>query len=83
VQGSSVTPDQLDKNERKYDIVYTEEQRKLYYKLGGSPQLDMEYTVFGRVYEGYEIIDSICFKPTDNFARPIDDIRLNVRVVRE
>jgi peptidyl-prolyl cis-trans isomerase B (cyclophilin B) len=83
VQGSSVTPIQLDKNERKYDIVYTEDQRQLYYKLGGAPQLDMEYTVFGRVYEGLEIIDSICYKATDGYARPLDDIRLKVRVVRD
>ncbi|MCH2023822.1 MAG: peptidylprolyl isomerase [Saprospiraceae bacterium] len=83
VQGSSVSPIQLDKNERNHDIVYTEEQRQLYYKLGGSPQLDMEYTVFGRVYEGLELIDSICYKTTDAYARPIDDIRLKVRVVRD
>lgn len=84
VHGSSVAPGQLDKNEREYDMVYTEEQRKLYYKLGGAPQLDMEYTVFGRVYEGFEVIDSICYTPTDAFARPKDDVRIQkVRVVRE
>lgn len=83
VQGSSVAPIQLDKNEREYDIVYTEEQRKLYYKLGGAPQLDMEYTVFGRVYEGFEIIDSIAAQATDAYARPQEDIRMFVKVVRE
>ena len=83
VHGSSVSPIQLDKNERQYDIVYTEEQRKLYYKYGGAPQLDMEYTVFGRVYEGLNVIDSICYQPTDGYARPKDDVRIKVRVVRE
>ncbi|BDS12958.1 peptidylprolyl isomerase [Aureispira anguillae] len=83
VHGSSVSPGQLDKNEREYDIIYTEEQRKLYYKLGGAPQLDMEYTVFGRVYEGFEVIDSICYKETDAYARPKEDIRVKVRVIRE
>lgn len=83
VQGATVNAEQLDKNERKYDIVYTQDQRKLYYKHGGSPQLDMEYTVFGRVYEGLELIDSICYKPTDAYARPLDDIRFKIRVIRE
>lgn len=83
VHGSSVSPIQLDKNERQYDIVYTEEQRKLYYKYGGAPQLDMEYTVFGRVYEGLNVIDSICYQPTDGLARPKDDVRIKVRVIRE
>lgn len=83
VHGSGVSPDQLDKNERKYDIIYTEEQRKLYYKLGGAPQLDMEYTVFGRVYEGFHVIDSICTRETDAAARPKEDMRMKVRIVRE
>lgn len=83
VHGSSVAPGQLDKNEREYNIIYTEEQRKLYYKLGGAPQLDMEYTVFGRVYERLDIIDSICYKETDAYARPKEDIRIKVRVIRE
>lgn len=83
VQGSSVSPAQLDKNERQYDMVYTEKQRKLYYKLGGAPQLDMEYTVFGRVYERLDVIDSICYQPTDAYARPKKDVRIKVRVIRE
>lgn len=83
VQGTTVAPIQLDKNEREYDMAYTEEQRKLYYKLGGAPQLDMEYTVFGRVYEGFEIIDSIAAQPTDPYARPKKDVMMSVKVIRE
>lgn len=83
VHGSSVSASQLDKNERKYNIIYTEEQRKLYYELGGAPQLDMEYTVFGRVYERLDIIDSICYNETDAYARPKEDIRIKVRVIQE
>lgn len=83
VQGSSVAPIQLDKNEREYDMVYTEKQRQLYYQLGGAPQLDMEYTVFGRVYEGFEVIDSICTHPTDAYARPKENLAMVVRIVRE
>ena len=83
VQGSNVFPGQLDKNEREYDFVYSEEQRKLYYKLGGSPQLDMEYTVFGRVYKGFSVIDSICAETTDGYARPKKDCWMKPILVKE
>ncbi len=83
VQGANVSSTQLDKNEREYDMVYTEKQRQLYKKLGGSPQLDMEYTVFGRVYDGFEVIDAICQQPTDGVARPKEDIWFKVKVIRE
>lgn len=83
VQGANVSPIQLDKNEREYDMVYTTKQRELYYKLGGAPQLDMEYTVFGRVYEGFDVIDKICTQTTDSYARPKEDIWFKVKVIRE
>lgn len=83
VQGNHVTSEQLDKNERQHDIVYTQRQRELYARLGGTPQLDMRYTVFGRVYEGLHIIDSIAAQPTDPYNRPVEDLRMTVRVVRE
>ncbi len=83
VQGANVSPTQLDKNEREYEMVYTTEQRELYYKLGGAPQLDMEYTVFGRVYEGFDVIDKICTQTTDSYARPKEDVWFKVKIIRE
>lgn len=83
VHGSRVSPEQLDKNERTHNIVYTQRQRELYTRLGGSPQLDMKYTVFGRVYEGLNIIDSLALQPTDAYSRPNQDLHMKVRVIRE
>jgi cyclophilin family peptidyl-prolyl cis-trans isomerase len=83
VQGSPVSQEQLDKNERELGIVYGPEQRKLYQALGGSPQLDMNYTVFGRVYERLDIIDSIAMNPTDGNDRPEKDIKISIRVIKE
>lgn len=82
VQGSSVAPGTLDQLERRNDMVYSEEQRKLYYKYGGSPQLDTEYTVFGRVYEGFEVIDKIAAEQTNAWARPLKDLRFKCRVIK-
>lgn len=83
VDGRAVTSDQLNKNERKYDMVYTAQQRAWYAKHGGTPQLDMEYTVFGRVYEGLDIIDSIAQVPTNGIGQPKTPIRMQMRIIRE
>lgn len=84
VQGRPVEPQQLEKNERKYGIAYSPEQKNYYSVFGGAPQLDMEYTVFGRVYEGLGIIDSIANTATDGNDRPKKDIRiLYIKVVKE
>ena len=83
VHGSPVNDDQLDKFERELGIAYSPEQRKLYKMLGGSPQLDMNYTVFGRVYEGYNVIDSIAGQMTDGNDRPQTDIKIALKVIKE
>ena len=59
VQGQPLSEDQLKMFERRKGISYTEEQQKIYMEQGGTPFLDMEYTVFGEVIEGLEVIDKI------------------------
>lgn len=83
VHGSPVNDDQLDKYERELGIAYSPEQRKLYKTFGGSPQLDMNYTVYGRVYEGLNIIDSIATQMTDGNDRPQTDIKIALRIIKE
>jgi cyclophilin family peptidyl-prolyl cis-trans isomerase len=83
VDGRAVSPEQLDKNERKYGFSYTPAQRLLYQELGGAPQLDMEYTVFGRVYEGLPTLDSLMQQPTDKADRPTTDIKIiGIKVIK-
>lgn len=84
VDGRPVLPEQLDRNERKYNISYSPNQRLLYQALGGAPQLDMEYTVFGRVYQGFAVLDSLMAQPTDKNDRPTTDIKvLDVKILKE
>ena len=52
----------------------TGEQRAAYTTIGGSPHLDGEYTVFGEVIEGMEIVDSIAEQETDDNCRPLRDV---------
>jgi cyclophilin family peptidyl-prolyl cis-trans isomerase len=42
-----------------------------------APHLDGEYTVFGQVMSGLEVIDSIAVRPTDDKDRPLENIRIN------
>ena len=54
----------------------TEEIRDYYRKYGGSPHLDGQYTVFGEVVEGMDVVRKIEMVPTDDYARPVDDVRI-------
>jgi peptidyl-prolyl cis-trans isomerase B (cyclophilin B) len=54
----------------------SEEQKKLYTTVGGAPHLDGEYTVFGRVIKGLDVIDKIAAVPRDSLERPTEDVRM-------
>ena len=57
-------------------VTMTEELLELYRKVGGTPHLDGQYTVFGEVTEGLDVVDRIQQAQTDDYDRPIDDIRI-------
>ncbi len=59
---------------------YTDEQLTAYETLGGAPHLDWEYTVFGKVVEGLEVVDSIANEPTGPNNVPLEDIYMTVKV---
>jgi len=82
VHGGPVSESTLDMVEARGGMSYSPEQRKLYSETGGTPQLDMEYTVFGRVIEGMDVIDKIAAARTDGRNRPSDDVRMKVYVVK-
>ena len=82
VQGGDVSDDILDMVEARTGMSYSPDQRELYKVQGGTPHLDTEYTVFGRVIEGLETIDKIAAVRTDGRDRPEQDIQMNVYVVK-
>ncbi len=57
-------------------IKLTPEMMATYKTMGGTPHLDGQYTVFGEVKEGLDIVDKIQQAQTDQFARPLEDIRI-------
>ena len=58
---------------------YTPEQIALYDSIGGTPALDMDYTVFGEVIERIDIIDSISIQRKDKDNRPFDDVKMTIK----
>jgi len=53
-----------------------QEQKEVYKTIGGTPHLDQNYTVFGEVVKGLEIVDKIAAIDTDKNDRPIEDVRI-------
>lgn len=62
------------------DPGYNDIQKQVYATIGGAPHLDAEYTVFGKVVEGLEVIDKVAAQATDDRDRPLEEMRLRVRV---
>jgi cyclophilin family peptidyl-prolyl cis-trans isomerase len=56
------------------------EKLKAYTTAGGAPHLDGEYTVYGKVIKGLDVVDKIAALPKDETDRPKEDIRMTVTV---
>lgn len=88
VQGRTFTDAQLDSIEIKRLNGYKlpAAHREVYKTIGGTPQLDQNYTVFGEVVSGYDVVERIASRATSKGAdrdRPLDDVRiLTARLVK-
>lgn len=83
VQGQVWDNNTLDMMEKRFGKTFTEEQRKTYSTEGGTPHLDGDYTVFGQLVEGMEVVDKIASVKTGAADRPVEDVRiLSVKVIK-
>ena len=76
--------DQLAAEAEKQAAGYTglsEEQQRIYSTVGGTPHLDDQYTVFGEVEQGLDVVEMIQSSATGRGDRPIDDIEMRVSVI--
>lgn len=76
VQGRQTDSAQLPKN-----VIYTKQQKEIYRRIGGTAFLDQNYTVFGEVISGLEVIDKIANTPTRPGDRPIMDVPMRIRLL--
>jgi len=76
VQGNVVPAAKLTQFEMQTGLKFSDEQRTAYSTVGGTPHLDMSYTVFGEVVEGLELIDKLGAVPCDQRDRPVEDVKI-------
>ena len=81
VQGQVLTNEQLNMFEMQRNIKLSPKQRLIMTTLGGTPWLDQNYTVFGEVVEGLDVIDKIAAVQTAPGDRPLTDIRMKMKVI--
>ncbi len=81
VQGRPQQRASLERMAQSKGFTYNEAQIAKYEKLGGTPGLDGDYTVFGEVVEGLEIIDKLAAVETDSADRPLIDRKMKVRML--
>lgn len=92
VEGKTFTDAQLDTLEMRIQMAlrmsepykFTDEQRKVYKTFGGTPHLDGQYTVFGEIVEGYDVLQKIAAVPTGKADRPKEDVKIiSAKVVKK
>lgn len=76
VDKNTVSESKLESLEKKNSILYTEAQKEEYLKMGGAPQLDENYTVFGKLLSGFDTLKKISSVKTAAGDRPVDPVTI-------
>ncbi len=76
VQGKVYDDKALDMFESRMGKVFSARQRQAYQTVGGTPHLDGDYTVFGEVTEGIEVVDKIAAVKTGRMDVPVEPVTI-------
>ncbi len=83
VQGKVLSEQELNMYASNYNLNFTSEELDVYTTVGGAPHLDGEYTVFGEVIDGFDVIDAIASVNTDKAGKPLQPITMTIEIVEE
>ena len=81
VQGTTWDANRLKMVEQRMGKSFTPEQAEAYATVGGTPFLDGDYTVFGEVVEGMEVIDKIAAVQCGPMDRPVEDVKMKMSII--
>lgn len=84
VQGKVFTDAQLNSvEEKRLKFKIPEWQREVYKTIGGTPHLDRNYTVYGEIVVGLDMVDKIAVLPTDKNNRPKQDVKMEITILKK
>ena len=85
VHGKKWTDESLDQvqQNRMQGRQIPASQREIYKSIGGTPHLDQNYTVYGEVVKGIEMVDLIASVKTATGDRPLEDVKMEVSVLKK
>lgn len=82
VHGRTFSDSELDQMERNMGSKFSPVHRNTYKNIGGTPHLDGQYTVFGEVVSGLDVIDKIAAVKKAPGDRPIADVKMTMKLVQ-
>lgn len=82
VQGQVLTDAHIQMYQQRMGLTFTKEQIEAYTTVGGTPHLDGEYTVFGEVVEGLDIIDKIAKVKTGYMDVPVEAVTMTIEILK-
>lgn len=80
VQGQKYDDQTLDMYEDRLGKVFGAKQRQAYKTVGGTPHLDGDYTVFGEVIEGMDVVEKIAAVKTGYMDAPVEAVTMTIEI---
>lgn len=82
VEGKKYSDEELNMIESQRGFPFSPATRMTYKMLGGTPRLDLNYTVFGEVESGIEVVDRIAGAQKNAYNRPLSDIHMKMELLQ-